>query len=64
MHNARETLRKFRLPAAIAGYLGKSDSLDQALAKFAERYADQTELDYEGFVKAVRNGRIQAATQE
>jgi hypothetical protein len=31
---------------AIAAYLGNSDKFDQALADFAESYADRTEMDY------------------
>jgi sugar/nucleoside kinase (ribokinase family) len=31
-------------PATIAGYLGKSDPFDRALAAFAAVYADQNEL--------------------
>lgn len=46
----------------IAGYLGKGDSFDAALAKFARRYADQNERDYEHMAKAVRKGRIAAET--
>ena len=30
----------------ISAYLGSSDAMDQALADFAELYADQNELDY------------------
>ncbi|HEY5820607.1 MAG TPA: DUF2252 domain-containing protein [Propionibacteriaceae bacterium] len=40
----------------IAGYAGASDKLDQALAKFARSYADQTEIDHAALVKAVRAG--------
>ena len=47
--------------AAIAGYCGKSDALDQAIAKFALSYAKQTEQDYEAFAKSRRTGRIKAA---
>jgi uncharacterized protein (DUF2252 family) len=45
-------------PARIAGYLGKSDAFDEAIAKFAVSYADQTERDYASFVKAIRAGRL------
>jgi uncharacterized protein (DUF2252 family) len=44
--------------AQIAGYLGKSDTFDEAIAKFDVDYADQTESDHEVFVKAIRSGRI------
>jgi uncharacterized protein (DUF2252 family) len=40
----------------IAGYAGHSDKLDRALAKFARRYADQTEADHALLVQAVRRG--------
>jgi uncharacterized protein (DUF2252 family) len=45
---------------AIANYLGKSDSLDQAIASFAETYADQNERDYNLLKQAVQSGRITA----
>jgi uncharacterized protein (DUF2252 family) len=44
----------------IAGYAGASDKLDQALAKFARAYADQTEADHAAMVKAVRRGALPA----
>ncbi len=47
---------------AIASYLGKSDVFDQAMATFAETYADQNERDYEALQTAVDQGRIQAET--
>jgi uncharacterized protein (DUF2252 family) len=42
----------------IAGYAGGSDKLDQALARFARAYADQTEADHAHFVRAVKAGRL------
>jgi uncharacterized protein (DUF2252 family) len=39
-------------PAAMAGYMGKSEALDDALASFALAYADQTNTDYAALVKA------------
>jgi len=42
----------------IAGYVGKSDSLDTAMCRFAQAYADQTEADHDALVRAVKNGRI------
>jgi hypothetical protein len=39
-------------PAAIAGYMGKSEALDDAIASFAMAYADQTNTDYAALVKA------------
>jgi uncharacterized protein (DUF2252 family) len=37
---------------AIASYLGKSDTADLALTRFAETYADQNERDYAAFAAA------------
>ena len=45
---------------AIASYLGASDAFDQALAEFAEAYADQNERDYDALVQAEKDGRITA----
>jgi uncharacterized protein (DUF2252 family) len=42
----------------IAGYAGAGDKLDQALARFARAYADQTEADHATLVKAVRRGEL------
>jgi len=42
----------------IAGYLGRSDKVDEALCTFARRYADQTEADHAALVAAVDNGRM------
>jgi uncharacterized protein (DUF2252 family) len=47
---------------AIASYLGSSDVFDQAIAAFAEAYADQNERDYATLVEAVKSGRIEAET--
>jgi uncharacterized protein (DUF2252 family) len=48
----------------ISGYLGKSDSFDQALGEFALTYADQNEKDHAALVKAVRSGRLEALIEE
>jgi len=45
---------------AIAGYLGRSDRFDEAIASFAESYAEQNEADYDALLRAVRSGRIPA----
>jgi uncharacterized protein (DUF2252 family) len=50
-------------PATIAGYCGKSDTLDEAIGKFATSYAKQTEQDYEKLIKAKRNGRIKVVSE-
>jgi uncharacterized protein (DUF2252 family) len=48
--------------ALIAGYLGKNDPFDSALAEFADAYADQTERDHQALLKAIRSGRVNAAS--
>jgi uncharacterized protein (DUF2252 family) len=47
---------------ALAAYLGGSDKFDQAIADFAETYADQNERDYEALQAAVKNGKAEATT--
>jgi hypothetical protein len=47
--------------ALIAGYMGKADTCDVAIATFATRYADQTEHDYASLKRAIRSGRLQAS---
>jgi len=48
---------------ALAAYLGGSTKFDQAIADFAETYADQNERDYAGLQAAVKDGRAEAATE-
>ncbi|MFB7242445.1 DUF2252 domain-containing protein [Streptomyces populi] len=45
-------------PRLIAGYCGKSEELDEAVASFAVVYADRTEADHAALTAAVRSGRI------
>ncbi|HEY4994178.1 MAG TPA: DUF2252 domain-containing protein [Nakamurella sp.] len=47
-------------PVAMAAYLGTGDEFDASITDFANRYADQNEIDYQAFVTAVRTGRIPA----
>jgi uncharacterized protein (DUF2252 family) len=44
----------------IASYLGKSDVFDEAIAEFAEGYADQNDADFQAFTGAIESGRLQA----
>ena len=46
--------------AAIASYLGGSDCFDEAIASFAEAYAEQNEQDHEALLRAIRSGRMTA----
>jgi hypothetical protein len=41
-------------PAVLAGYMGKNDAMDDALASFAMAYAARTQSDYDRLVKAKR----------
>ena len=49
-------------PAQISGYLGNGDTFDQAIASFAEAYADQAERDHAALLAAIKEGRVQAQT--
>jgi hypothetical protein len=41
-------------PAILAGYMGKSGALDDALASFGMAYAQRTQADYDQLVKSRR----------
>ena len=47
---------------ALAAYLSGSAKFDQAIADFAETYADQNELDYAALQAAVKEGKAEAIT--
>ena len=47
---------------ALAAYLGGSAKFDNAIADFAERYADQNERDHAALQAAVKDGRTTATT--
>ncbi|MFJ5828057.1 DUF2252 domain-containing protein [Streptomyces sp. NPDC093089] len=47
-------------PRLIAGYCGKNEELDDAVASFAVGYADRTEADHADLLTAIRTGRIVA----
>ena len=42
----------------IAGYVGRSPKLDEAMVLFARAYADQTEADHALMLKAVKRGEL------
>jgi uncharacterized protein (DUF2252 family) len=44
----------------IAGYLGKRERFDRAIADFAKDYADQTERDHAALCAAVKSGKVPA----
>ena len=45
---------------AIGAYLGKSTTFDNAIADFAETYADQNERDHAALADAVKAGKVEA----
>jgi uncharacterized protein (DUF2252 family) len=45
----------------IAGYVGASGRLDEAMRQFARAYADQIEADHQALLRAVAQGRLPAA---
>jgi uncharacterized protein (DUF2252 family) len=47
-------------PAAMAGYMGKSEALDDAIASFAMAYADRTIADHAALVKAKAKTKVPA----
>ncbi|MET9528819.1 DUF2252 domain-containing protein [Streptomyces coeruleorubidus] len=47
-------------PRLVAGYCGKSEELDEAVADFAVAYADRTEADHADLVAGVRAGKVDA----
>jgi len=44
----------------LSGYMGKSDTFEQALANFAVAYADQNEKDHAALARAVKRGSVKA----
>jgi uncharacterized protein (DUF2252 family) len=47
---------------AISAYMGGGEKFDEAMADFAESYADQNQRDYEAFAAAVESGQLEART--
>ncbi|HEY1868791.1 MAG TPA: DUF2252 domain-containing protein [Candidatus Cybelea sp.] len=47
----------------LAAYLGKGAEFDEAIAAFAEAYADQTERDHTALKAAVKSGKIEVYTE-
>ncbi|MFC5266059.1 DUF2252 domain-containing protein [Kribbella qitaiheensis] len=48
---------------AIAGYLGKADAFDHAIAEFAVAYADVNDRDHKRLAAAADAGTVKAATE-
>jgi uncharacterized protein (DUF2252 family) len=45
----------------IAGYCGATDKLDKAIVQFAVSYADQTEVDHQQLLAAIKAGKLKAS---
>ena len=45
-------------PMQLSGYCGTGSKLDDAIAEFADRYAEQTARDHEALKRAIKTGRI------
>ncbi|TDN70142.1 DUF2252 domain-containing protein [Paraburkholderia sp. BL10I2N1] len=50
--------------AAIAGYMGSGKTFDDAITEFATDYSAQNRRDHREFVRAIREGRIEATTED
>ena len=48
----------------LSGYMGKSDTFDQAIAAFSVAYADQNEKDHAALVRAIKAGKVQAQYEQ
>lgn len=61
---ARAHAKASNLAPELSGYLGESDNMAEALAAYAQGYADQVEKDYERFKRACRRGELEASAEE
>jgi uncharacterized protein (DUF2252 family) len=50
--------------AMMAGYMGSGQTFDDAITEFATEYSAQNRQDYRAFIRAIREGRVQAVTGE
>lgn len=50
--------------AFLAGYMGRSDAFDEAVASFSMAYADQNEKDHAALKRAIRSGKVNAQAEE
>jgi uncharacterized protein (DUF2252 family) len=50
--------------ALLSGYMGKSETFDNAIADFSFAYADQNEKDHASFKNAIRKGEIEAVFED
>jgi uncharacterized protein (DUF2252 family) len=47
---------------AIASYVGNSERFDEAIARFAQAYAEQNDLDHRALLDGIASGRMPART--
>mgnify|MGYP006269684965 CR=1 FL=1 len=50
--------------AALAGYMGKSEAFDEAIAAFSLPNADQNEKDHAALARAFKSGKVKAVFEE
>jgi hypothetical protein len=50
-------------PLELKGYIGKVGEISKEIVKFALRYADVTNDDFEDLKKAIKAGRVKVAAQ-
>jgi uncharacterized protein (DUF2252 family) len=50
-------------PAMISGYIGSSETFDEAICEFGIDYADQVQEDYKKFARAAREGVIKVTAE-
>jgi uncharacterized protein (DUF2252 family) len=50
--------------AMMAGYMGSGQTFDDAVAEFATEYSSQNRRDYREFVRAIREGRVEATIED
>ena len=52
------------IASTLSGYMGKSETFDEAIATFSMAYADQNEKDHAALERAVRNGTVKAVFEK
>ncbi|RQH07168.1 DUF2252 domain-containing protein [Paraburkholderia dinghuensis] len=50
--------------ATITGYMGSGHTFDDAITEFATEYPTQNRLDYRAFIRAIKEGRIEATMED
>lgn len=62
-HALAHSISKAGDPALVLGYVGKSDAFDEAIADFAQAYAERNEVDWAALKAAVQAGRVQVVKE-